>query len=440
MKINFLTILSFLFISQICFSQDIDIDKLDHYFDALEQSNKFMGNVAVSQDGELIYINTIGFSDIENSQKADTQTKYRIGSISKTFTSVLVLKAVEEHKLKLNQTLEKYFPKLKNADKITIQDLLMHRSGIPNITNDKDYLKWNTQAKTEKELTELISESGSDFEPDQKAEYSNSNFILLTFILEKTYQKSYAQLLQSYIIKPLELKNTKLGSSINTTENESLSYHFDGKDWALENETDMSIPLGAGSIVSTASDLVQFSDALFNGELLKEESLYLMQKTKDNFGMGLFETPFYNKMGYGHTGGIDGFASTFSHFSDGKISYALVSNASTYNLNKISIAVLSAIYQKPYEIPEFSSYKVNPEELDDYLGVYASNELPLKITVSKENKTLIAQATGQSAFPLEATEKDKFKFDQASLVIEFQPAENTLTLFQGGGEYKFTKE
>lgn len=440
MKIKFFTILSFVFLSQIGFSQEIDKDKLDHYFDTLEENNKFMGNVAVSQNGELIYTNTIGFSDIKNNQKADVKTKYRIGSISKTFTSVLVLKAVEEHKLKLNQTLEKDFPKLENAEKITIQHLLMHRSGIPNITSDKDYLNWNTQAKTENELTDLISESGSDFEPDSKAEYSNSNFVLLTFILEKTFQKSYAELLQAYIIKPLELENTKFGGPINTTENESLSYHFDGQDWTLEDETDMSIPLGAGSIVSTASDLVKFSDALFNGKLLKEESLDLMQTTKDNFGMGLFETPFYNKKGYGHTGGIDGFTSTFSHFSDGEISYALVSNASTYNLNNISIAVLSAVYQQSYDIPEFSTYKINPEDLDDYLGVYASKEIPLKITVSKENNSLVAQATGQNAFPLEATQKDKFKFEQAGVVIEFQPAENTLILIQGGGQYKFTKE
>ena len=167
-------------LSQTGLTQNFDKTKLDNYFNTLEANNKFMGSVAVSKNGAIIYTKSVGFSDIENNVKANENSKYRIGSISKTFTAVLVLKAVEEKKLDLNQTIEKYFPTIKNAEKITIKHLLSHRSGIHNFTNDKDYLTWNTQPKTEKEMVEIITKAGSDFEPDSKAEYSNSNFVLLS--------------------------------------------------------------------------------------------------------------------------------------------------------------------------------------------------------------------------------------------------------------------
>lgn len=166
----------------------------------------------------------------------------------------------------------------------------------------------------------------------------------------------------------------------------------------------MSVPLGAGGVVSTPCDLVKFSDALFGGKLLNKESLELMKTFKGNYGLGLFKFPFYEKTGYGHTGGIDGFSSVFCYFPDGEISYAMTSNGTNYNNNNISIAVLSAFYNKPYEIPVFETYAVKPEDLDKYLGVYSSTQIALKITITKENNTLVAQATGQSSFPLEATD------------------------------------
>ncbi|MCY7292243.1 MAG: beta-lactamase family protein, partial [Ferruginibacter sp.] len=116
-----------LFLIHSGFSQTLDKEKLDSYFQALETSNKFMGSVAVSQNGQVIYTKVTGFSDIETKTKPDENTRYRTGSISKTFTSVLVLKAVEEKKLSLDITLNKFFPTIKNADKITISNLLNHR-------------------------------------------------------------------------------------------------------------------------------------------------------------------------------------------------------------------------------------------------------------------------------------------------------------------------
>src|SRR5690606_1328448 len=116
-----------------------------------------------------------------------------------------------------------------------------------------------------------------------------------------------------------------------------------------------SIPLGAGGIVSTSTDLVKFSDALFGGKVLKTESLEKMKQMKGFFGMGLIQVPFYDKLGYGHTGGIDGFRSVLFHFEDENVSFAMTSNATSYDINNISISVLSAVYNKDYEIPAFNS-------------------------------------------------------------------------------------
>lgn len=439
MKKNVTLILTIGLLSQLTFAQDFRKSKLDNYFESLEINNKFMGSLAVSKDGIIIYTKAIGFADFDNKIKADENSKYRIGSVSKTFTTVLVFKGVELKIINLNQTIDKYFPTIQNADKITVSQLLSHRSGLTNFTNNSDYLSWHTQEKSEKEMIEIISKAGIAFEPGSKAEYSNSNFVLLTYILEKTFKKKYSDLIAEYITKPIGLKNTYLGGKINTKSNECNSYRF-VEGWKKESETDISIPLGAGGIVSTATDLVKFSDALFNGKIITKESLDRMKTLEDNYGMGLFQFPFYDKIAFGHTGAIDGFTSAFSHFDDGNISYALLSNGTNYNNNNISIAVLSAIFGKPYAIPEFKTFEVSPEDLDKYIGVYSSSQVPIKFTVTKDNKTLFAQATGQPAFPLEPTEKDKFKFDQAGVIMEFNPIEKTFLFKQGGGQFIFTKE
>ena len=128
------------------------------------------------------------------------------------------------------------------------------------------------------------------------------------------------------------------------------------------------------------------------------------------------------------------------HFADDNVSMALISNGTNFDNNQISIALLNAIYNKPYKIPTFKTFEIVIEDLDKYLGVYASKQIPLRITITKNSKTLIAQATGQPSFALEATEKDKFKFDQAGVVLEFISADKTMILRQGGGIFHFTRE
>lgn len=226
MKSISISLLLFAIFIQQGVAQKIDISKLNEYFQVLEDNNKFMGSVAVAQNGEMIYSKVIGYSSIDERVIADVNTKYRIGSISKTFTAVLVFKALEEKRLHLEQKIDLYFPKIKNAEKIKIKHLLNHRSGIHNFTERLDYLNWYTTYHSEEDMVDLIINSENVIEPDSKAEYSNSNYVLLTYIVEKCFEKSYAQLVQTYIANPLGLENTYLGSKIDVSKNESQSYHF----------------------------------------------------------------------------------------------------------------------------------------------------------------------------------------------------------------------
>ena len=421
------------------FAQKFDKEKLDLYFQTLENNNKFMGSVALSENGKIIYTKTIGFSDVESKTKPNETTKYRIGSISKSFTSAMILKAREENKLSLATTIDQYFPLIKNSNKITISNLLNHRSGIHSFTTNEDYLSWNTKKKSEEELLKIIEDGGSDFEPNSKADYSNSNYVLLSFILEEIYKKPYSEILQEKIIKPISLKNTYAGGKINLKNDEAHSYTFENH-WIKETETDLSIPLGAGAIVSTPSDLLQFTNALFNGKIISEKNLKLMETIKDDYGSGLFQMPFGTKKAFGHTGGIDGFSSNYGYFPEEKVAFALTSNGSNYTNNNIAIAVLNAVFNQPYEIPTFKTLDLSSADLDQYLGIYSSKDIPLKITVTKNDTTLMAQATGQSAFPLNASDKNIFKFDQAGIVLEFMPANKTMILKQGGKNYNFIKD
>ncbi len=439
MKKYLLSILCGLLFCSLSFAQLPDKAKLDEYFNVLEKNNKFMGSVAVSKNGTILYQRSVGLSDVEGNKRANEQSTYRIGSISKTFTAVLVMRAVEQQLIQLDQTIEGFFPTIKNANKITIRHLLSHRSGIHNFTDDKDFLTWNTQPQSEKAMMERLSQLGSDFQPDYKFSYSNSNYVLLTFLLEKVMKDKYPSLLKKFILQPIGLKNTFYGGKINVSKNESKSYTYrDG--WKAESETDMSIPLGAGAIVSNPADIILFSEALFNGKIIQPESLVIMTNMKDNYGLGLFVIPFYDKKGYGHTGGIDGFNAVFSYFPEDKVAYALTSNGTNFINNKISIALLSAVFGRPFDIPVFKIFELSIQELDLYVGTYSTPNFPLKITISREGNSLMAQATGQPAFPLSPIAQHKFQYEQAGVSMEFDPEKKTLQMKQAGRTINFTKE
>lgn len=422
-------------------AQTINKRKLDSLFSILSEKNKAMGSIALSKNGKILYSNAIGYSSINERGKtpATDKTRYRIGSVSKMLTATMIFQLIEEKKLKLTETLDKYFKDIPNATKITISNLLYHRSGIHNFTDDEEYANYMTLPKTEDEMIAIISKNKPDFEPDEKASYSNSNFVLLGYILEKITKKPYATNLSERITSKIGLMDTYYGGKTSIANNESYSYSYTNT-WELEPETDMSIPGGAGAIVSTPIDLTKFIEALFSLKLVSKESLSMMKTMKDNYGMGMFQMPFYTRKGFGHNGAIDGFGSAVGYFPDDSLAIAYCTNGQVYGMNDILIGVLSIYFNMEYSLPVFSSIQVKSEDLDIYLGTYSSAELQIKITITKTDATLMAQATGQSSFPLEATAPGIFSFGRAGIVLEFNTSDSEMTLKQGGGSFVFKKD
>jgi CubicO group peptidase (beta-lactamase class C family) len=421
-------------------AQDFDRQKMDSLFNILENNNKGMGSFAIHKQGEPVYANAIGYSDISKGAKANALTKYRIGSISKTFTAAMILQLVEEGKLSLDTQLSKFYPGIPNAESISIEDLLRHQSGLFNFTNEEAYLDYMEQPKSKEELLTIFKAQEPVFEPGEKNDYSNTNYVLLSFILEDLDGKSYAEILKNRITQPLNLKNTYYGRKIDSGNAEAYSYQK-MKDWQPATETDLSIPLGAGGIVSTPTDLNLFFTALFEGKVLKSETFKKMKTLKNGFGMGLFRYPFNEKTLYGHTGGIDGFNSISTFYPEEDLSVSYVSNGTDFSPNDILIGAMSIYWNLDYTLPSFEpSLEVSEEKLKEYIGTYGSETFPLEVKIFIEDETLMGQATGQPSFPLEAYEEDKFQYTIARLKLEFNPEANKLTLLQGGGTYELTRK
>jgi CubicO group peptidase (beta-lactamase class C family) len=390
------------------------------------------------EGNEVVFSKAYGFADEENKIEATNTTKYKIGSITKTFTATIIMQLIEEKKLRLESKLTKFYPKVQNAEKISIYDLLHHRTGI------KDYINQDSLSVEDFATNDLktviynkINNYESIFEPGSKFLYSNSNYYLLGGIIEKLTKESYASNVENRIIKKLGLKNTYYpNDKIDSSKKESYSYIFNGTNWEKAPEWGNNVAFAAGEIMSTPDDLTEFMFALFNGKLVKNTSLEAMKDLKDGYGIALMQFPFGERKFYGHTGGIENFRAVVGYYPTDNLGVSLIVNGDNFNRNDIMIGILSIYYKIPFPFPNFD--KIDNSVLQKYVGTYASPEIPLKITVSTKNGELIAQATGQPSFPLTPKSDTEFVFQTAGVEMVFE--ENKFTLKQGGQKFKFTKE
>jgi D-alanyl-D-alanine carboxypeptidase len=415
--------------------------KIDSLLQAVSADHQAMGSLAIARNGSLVYQKAIGYSAVSgtNHTDANLKTHYRTGSISKMFTAVMIFQLIEEGKLTLDTKLAVYYPQLPNADKITISQMLSHSSGLYNFVADTAYQTYMSTTRTPADMLATFAAQPAVFEPGSKAEYSNTNFVLLGYIVENLTKKSYAEVLKQKIARNLGLLDTYYGGKTSTLKNEAYSY-TPGGGWQQMPETDMSIPGGAGAVVSTPSDLVRFIDGLFAGKLISDANLTLMKTMKDGFGMGMFQISLGAKKAYGHNGDIDGFSSVVGYFPEDKVAYAYCANGIDYPVKDLVNGALKIYFNIPYTIPVFKSPVLSSEDLDKYVGNYSSLRVPIKIVVTKKGNVLMAQATGQPAFALKPLDKDKFGYALAGIVMEFRPVFGEFTLKQGGGAFPFTKD
>lgn len=438
-------VLFFLLLSALSvYGQGINTSKIDDFISHIENNNQGLGAIAISKDGKQVYQRRFGHASPQADESGRADLKYRIGSVTKMLTATMIYQLNNAGQLSLDEKIVSYFPTVPNADKISISNLLGHSSGLKDfVIKDDSLFSWLHKPASEKEILAEIEKQGILFQPGDSIRYSNSGYYLLSKILERKYNKPYPDILHEKILAPLGLRHTQ--SAIVENKTIALSYRLNAKnEW--EKIEDFYFPnvVGVGDVASTPEDLNAIIYALFSSQLISPKNLKEMKPTgKELFGKGFMKLPFYEKTVYGHSGGTFGTHSIVVYNEEDNISVALNIHGQVFPLNQILIGILSIIYDKAYEFPEFSSYEaydVNPESFVQYEGIYGAENFPLKIRIFKEADRLSGQATGQPSFALDAFADHKFRNSAAQLEIEFRVDQKQLILKQFGREFILTKE
>jgi CubicO group peptidase (beta-lactamase class C family) len=424
------------------YAETLDQAKLDHLFDRLAEKKKAMGSLTIAKDGQVLYTRAIGFAQVDATAKKPLTdaSRFRIASITKTYTAVMILQLVEEGKLKLTDTLDKFFPRVPNAEKITIRQILSHRSGIPNVRRDQ--ATWKPGAPvTRDEMLAVISKGSPEFEPDTKSSYSNSGYFLLGLILEKLTGKQYDQALEERINSRIGLKDTCLATGrIDVNKGEALTYANTGGDWKRWRDGFETHPSIGFQLISTPGDMAKFIGALFDLKLISQDSLNQMKMMRDDEGFGMVTFSFAGKTFYGNTGGGDNYGSWLAYQPEEKLAVAYAANAKVHPVRDIVSAVIDIYYGKPVEIPGLETIAVSPKVVDEYVGVYSNPDAPKKWTVTRDGATLFVQPGNESAAALEATAPDKFQLFGGRVVFEFDAGKKQMILKRGGQSIVFAKE
>ena len=250
--------------------------------------------VYVDKAGEPPAFYTAGWKDRDKKIPADPQSLFKIASIDKLYVAVATTKLVNEQRLSLDDTLADHFPELvgriENADTITVELMVQHRSGIPNFTDYPGY--WENPPKSSQAALDLALDLPANFEPDEDYGYSNTNYLLLSELIAKVVGYSHWKYIEEEILIPLELNNTY--TSLDAVDPEDvMSGYWVGYEPDLKNDPH-------GSMLATAEDVGIFLRALNDGSLLNdnEQAIY----------SSIYE--------YGHTGLIPGYYSIARYHSD----------------------------------------------------------------------------------------------------------------------------
>ncbi len=413
--------------------------KLDQFLDRLAEKNKGMGSIAIASGGKVVYSHAFGYANIDGNTKiaATPATKYRIASITKTYTAVMIFQLIDEGRLKLSDTLDRFFPKIPNAARITMAQLLNHRSGIHDLEPDGS---WGLQRHTPEDVVARIAQGTPDFEPDTKHQYSNAGYVLLGQIVEKAGGVPYRDALKARITSKIGAADTdyRPAGTTDPAKNESASFRYlDGLKEAAE--LDFSVPAGAGAILATPADMARFIQAVFDLKIVSADALKRMMTMREDEGMGMESFSFAGRTCYGHTGGGTASGAWLAYCPEDKVAIAYVTNLKIYPVVNIVRGALDIFWNRPFDIPTFEAIEVSADILDQYVGTYVAEGAPAKPAILRRGTTLYFQPPGQTAVSLEAVSPTKFKIDPG-VFFEFDVAKGAMTITRPNGSRVFTKE
>ena len=372
--------------------------KVDAYVKPFLEIKGFSGSILIASKGQVLLRKSYGMANYELDAPNTPQTKFHIASISKTFTAAAIMILEERGLLSVGDPLSKYIPDYPGGDKITIHHLLIHTSGIPNVNNFLDY---NAKAKFSQTLTsiiEMFKNKPLRAQPGERYEYSNSNYNLLAFIIEKVSGKSYGEFMKENIFDPLGMNATGHdGYAGKILKNRASGYAPIGAD-GLENAPylDWTIKTGNGSLYSTVEDLYKWDRALYTEKILKKNILDKIFKphVDNSVGYGWFVGKRLNRNVVRMSGRSPGFQGEIHRYVDDDVCVIVLSNnysgAASFIINDLA----AIVFAEPYETLAINAkVKIDPKVMDSYLGRYQGGSdffAPgATITVEKQDGHLV---------------------------------------------------
>lgn len=426
--------------------QAINVQQIDSFLRHIEMYNQGAGKVSIFRSGKEIYQRRFG--NVPRPDSSSLQNaKYRIGSITKLFTATLIHQLFEQGRLHPETTLDRFYPDIPQADKITIRQLLNHTSGLGDyVFKENNGFFWTTQPLTEEEILQEINAQGVLFQPGDKVKYSNSGYYLLAGILEKIYQKTYPQLIEEQLLRPLALEHTLSGVVDDKTI--APSYYLNTHhEWHRVLEFYFPNVRGVGDLATTPEDLNIFIQALFSGKILSPRSLEkMMPDGKQRFGLGLMSLSFDGRALYGHTGETYGTRSILLYDPQTELSVAMSIHAQSAPFNEVFLGIMNGIYNQPGFWPDYAAcqaYKADESEYPRYEGIYESAEASegpsSSLKVYKKGEDLMIDLPEELPVCLEAFDNHAFVISPKKISIAFQPEKQQLTFTQRGKSKVYLK-
>jgi CubicO group peptidase (beta-lactamase class C family) len=304
---------------------------IDKYVKAEAEYDLFSGAVLAAKDGNIIYQGAFGHADKQNKIPNTIHTKFCVGSVGKTFTGVLIMQLVEQGKIKLSDTLDKYLPDFpyNEKSKIQIRHLLNHTSGLGNYFSHKDYeAKMPTLRKIDDAL-KLVYDQKPIFEPGTRYRYSNSGMLILGAIIEKVTGMSYKEYLKKQLLDPIGMKDSGIFYPEDKVPNRAIGYSkMSDSDYTVETENEFPA-FSDGGLYSTVQDMLKYDTALRENRLLSKENKEIMLTVTppaENYALGWEKLIFKGDEYVGHIGGCPGFAADYKSFPKDQILIVVLSN------------------------------------------------------------------------------------------------------------------
>jgi len=278
---------------------------------------KFHGVIVVARAGEVLYQQGFGQADASTGEPNTVDTRFRLGLLTEPLTATAILQLREEGQLQLDDTIERFLPEFPRSNRITIRDLLVHRSGIPNYTNGPFFHEWKGTYHSTAAMLERLGKLRPLFAAGTGTLPSNSNYYLLGAIIERISGQSYGEYMATHVFEPAGMVRSTFGDAWETGEQARGNVWGDDETLEPPAPIDMSTFGAAGGLVSSPADLVAWDRAMRAGELLGPGSLEEMATpTVDGYGCGWLVTRAYGQQLLSFPGAIDGYSGSMLRFAE----------------------------------------------------------------------------------------------------------------------------